>query len=129
MCFPGVCVRVCAWMCWCPLGDVLAGPNNIVLGRLHGRTCGLAKPTILLVDNAEDAMPHARALDDADGAVVADSPSSGIVATLSQLLEAAPAGCLRLLVTSRVPVPVQGGAGSFSLEPLSIKVGRCTLTL
>jgi hypothetical protein len=82
-----------------------------------GCTLGLTKTTILLVDNAEDAMmqPHAGAL------VVAESPSSGVVDTLSQLLAAAPAGRLRLLVTSRVPVPVEGGAGSFSLQPLSVK--------
>jgi len=103
---------------------MVACRNSFILGRLGGRSCGLAQPTILLVDNAEDAMPHAGALHDADaddGAIVYDLPSSGLVATLSRLLEAAPAGCLRLLVTSRVPVPVQGGAGSFSLEPLSVK--------
>ena len=48
-------------------------------------------------------------------------PHAGLVATLSRLLVAAPANRLRLLVTSRVPVPVTGGAGSFSLEPLSIQ--------
>ena len=71
---------------------------------MHGRTSGLTKPTILLVDNAEDAM----------------QPHAGLIDTLSRLLVAAPANRLRLLVTSRVPVPVTGGAGSFSLEPLSV---------
>ena len=47
-------------------------------------------------------------------------PHAGLVDTLSWLLAAAPVNRLRLLVTSRVPVPVEGGAGSFSLEPLSI---------
>jgi hypothetical protein len=66
--------------------------------------------------------PHAGAgADDASAAIVVDSPSSGLVTTLSRLLAAAPEGRLRLLVTSRVPVPVEGGAGSFSLEPLSVK--------
>ena len=93
-----------------------------VIGWLHGLTRGLVKPTILLVDNAEDAIqPHAGPPDDAGGAGAADSQSSGLVATLSRLLAAAPADRLRLLLTSRVPVPVQGGAGSFSLEPLSVE--------
>ena len=52
-------------------------------------------------------------MDGADGA--------GLVAILSRLMAAAPADHLRLLVTSRVPVPVHGGADSFSLEPLSVK--------
>ena len=37
----------------------------------------------------------------------------------SRLLAAAPAGRLRLLVTSRVAVPLDAGAGSFALDPLS----------
>ena len=76
-----------------------------VLGWLPGCTRGLAKPTILLVDNSGDAM----------------QPHTGLVATLTGLLTAAPKDCLRLLVTSRVPVPVEGGACSFSLEPLSVE--------
>jgi len=76
------------------IGSYLCGIITFatVIGWLHGRTRGLTKPTILLVDNAEEAM----------------QPHAGLVGTLSRLLAAAPAGHLRLLVTSRVPVPVHG---------------------
>lgn len=70
----------------------------------------LSKTTLVLVDNAEDAM-NLRGDEGEDDV--------SLVSTLSRMLRSAPPGRLRLLITSRVCVPLQDNAATFPLEPLT----------